>query len=56
MILDPNNPAALLLRDAIQDVIVYQDWGNAQRAKHLGIAIESNEIQKGMVIPQDILE
>ncbi|MFG0258105.1 MAG: hypothetical protein ACF8GE_09410 [Phycisphaerales bacterium JB043] len=56
LFLDPQNPAGLLLKDTLQDVIIYREWSQAQRDKSLGIAREINNIQRGLVMPDGILE
>ena len=54
--LDPNNPSALLLRDAIENVIVYRDWERASRKNDLSHAVESTQIHSSLYIPQEFLE
>ena len=56
LFLDPLNPAALLMKDTLQDLQVYRDWTLAQRDKSLGFAQESVRIQQSMVMPEAILD
>jgi len=56
LFLDPQNPAGLLLRDTLQDVIIYREWSQTERAKSLSYARESNEINQSMVIPDEIID
>ena len=55
LFLDPLNPAALLLKDTLQDLMIFSDWTRLQREKTLGYARESNEIQRSLVMPERIL-
>lgn len=55
LFLDPLNPAALLMKDTLQDLMIYRDWTLTQRDKSLSYARESNEIQRAMVIPDSLL-
>ncbi|RMH24994.1 MAG: hypothetical protein D6693_09340, partial [Planctomycetota bacterium] len=55
LFLDPLNPAGLLLKDTLQDLMIFDDWTRIQRAKSLGFARESNEIQRGLVMPERIM-
>ena len=56
LFLDPLNPAALLLKDTLQDLMIYRDWTLTQRDKARSYATEMNEIQRGMIIPEELLE
>lgn len=56
LFIDPQNPAGLLLRDTLQDVIIYREWSQTQRAKTLSFAQESNRINASLVIPDEILD
>ncbi len=55
LFLDPNNPAALLLKDTMQDLMIYRDWALTQRNKTLGFAREKINIQKSLIIPDQLL-
>ncbi|MBX3358007.1 MAG: hypothetical protein KF745_06220 [Phycisphaeraceae bacterium] len=56
LFLDPNNPSALLLRDALADIIVYKDFWEVRR-KAARIA-GKNQVQnfKEMLPPKDIVD
>lgn len=56
LFLDPQNPAGLLLRDTLQDVIIYREWSQTERAKSLSYAQESNAINNALVIPDEIID
>lgn len=56
LFLDPQNPAGLLLKETLRDIIIYRDWDRAQRDKTLSYAEESNRIQEAMVIPDSLLD
>ena len=55
LFIDPQNPAGLLLKDTLQDVIIYREWNQTQRAKTLSFAQESNRINESLVIPKEML-
>lgn len=55
LFLDPNNPAALLMKDIIRDVVEYRKWEKTQRDKAYSYSVEQNKIQDAMVIPQEIM-
>ncbi len=55
LFLDPLNPAALLLKDTLQDLMIYRDWTLTQRDKSLSYATEMNEIQKSMILPESLI-
>lgn len=52
LFLDPTNPAANLMKDVLQDIILYRQNESIQRRKSLALARESNAIEEGMIIPQ----
>jgi len=56
LFLDPNNPAAQLLRDSIEDIIVYRAWDRASRRNTLSWAKESTAIQDSLYIPDTFLD
>jgi Flp pilus assembly secretin CpaC len=56
LFLDPQNPAGLLLKDTLQDVIIYREWSHTQRTKSLSYANEIIELQKSMIAPRNILD
>ena len=55
LFLDPTNPAAQLMQDILQDLILYRQDFDIQRRKSLSFARESNAISEAMVIPQSEL-
>ncbi len=56
LFLEPRNPAGLLLKDTLQDVILYRAFDETQRAKNLSYARESNRIQDSMILPDQLLD
>ena len=55
LFLDPNNPSGLLLKDMIQDTIIYRRYLLLQRDKSLGTARLTIEGQEAMIPPEDII-
>lgn len=55
LFLDPTNPAAQLMKDALTDLIIYREHQDLQRTKEISRARESNAIQRAMVIPHEEL-
>ncbi|MGD9691239.1 MAG: hypothetical protein AB7G17_00180 [Phycisphaerales bacterium] len=55
LFLDPENPAGLLLKDVLRDVVVYREWDKAQREKSLSYASEVVAMQKSLVIPSQLM-
>ncbi|MEZ6241766.1 MAG: hypothetical protein R3B57_01860 [Phycisphaerales bacterium] len=55
LFLDPTNPAGLLLRDVIQDTIIYRRFMTTQREKNLGYAKEALDNNDAMIIPERIV-
>ncbi|TVQ60023.1 MAG: hypothetical protein EA379_09180 [Phycisphaerales bacterium] len=55
LFLDPNNPAGLLLRDVMRDVVQYREFDRIQRDRAFSYTVESNRMQEGLIIPQDIM-
>lgn len=55
LFLDPNNPAALLMQDVLRDVIFYREWEQIQRDKETSYFAETNRIQEGLIIPDQIM-
>lgn len=55
LFLDPNNPAGLLLKDIIQDTLIYRENLGYQREKGLSYARESLDNQAAMVAPNSII-
>ena len=53
LFLDPNNPAALLMQDAIREIVLYRKYEEVQRDKAFSLAQSSLEAQQGMVIPDE---
>lgn len=56
LFLDPTNPAALLMKDIIRDVVQYRTFDRLQRDKHYSYAEEQLKIQEAMVIPQELMQ
>ena len=55
LFLDPNNPSGLLLKDMIEDTIIYRQYLNLQRDKNLSYARQSVDNQGAMVAPDSIM-
>lgn len=55
LFLDPNNPAALLMKDVLKDVIFYREWEKVQRDRTVSYFEESLEMQRGLIIPDRIM-
>ena len=55
LFLDPLNPAALLMKDTLQDLMLYYDWTVMQRDSSLSIARELNKIEDATIMPESIL-
>lgn len=56
LFLDPNNVAAELMRDIIQDIVLYRDFERIQRLKGISFTAEANQIQEAMIVPQGIID
>jgi type II secretory pathway component GspD/PulD (secretin) len=56
LFIDPLNPAGLLLRDVLQDTMIYREFNELQREKNLSYARESVQMQEGMIIPDSLME
>ncbi|MFI4897160.1 MAG: hypothetical protein ACIARR_04980 [Phycisphaerales bacterium JB059] len=55
LFIDPQNPAGLLLRDVIQDTIIYRQYMDIQREKSLSYAKQAVENEAAMVLPERII-
>lgn len=53
LFLDPQNPAAQLMDEVLQDMIYFREWESIQRQKGDSFTREAIEIQRGMIVPQD---
>jgi len=56
LFLDPNNPAGLLMKDVLQDLIFYRQWEETERARNVSYAREAIERNKILSIPDSIME
>ncbi|MFK7758700.1 MAG: hypothetical protein AB8C13_01995 [Phycisphaerales bacterium] len=56
LFLDPANPSGLLLKDIIQDTIIYREFLGYQRDKNLSYARESLDNQEAMILPDFLLD
>lgn len=52
---DPTNPAGLLLKDVIEDTIIYRRHFEIQRDKSLGLAYEGLDNQEAMIPPRELI-
>ncbi len=55
LFLDPTNPAALLIKDILKDLILYREFDQARRDRGLSYARESSELERSLVIPPGIM-
>lgn len=56
LFLDPINPTALILKDIIEDIIVYRTFSGYQRDKSLSYAHESLDNQEAMILPEFLMD
>ncbi len=56
LFIDPQNAAGLLLKDVLQDTMIYREFNQIQREKQLSYARESLRMQEGMIIPDALME
>ncbi|MEZ6318742.1 MAG: hypothetical protein R3B49_08315 [Phycisphaerales bacterium] len=56
LFLDPNNPSGLLLKDVIEDTIIYRKYWDIQRQKDLGFAGQSLDNQGAMIPPHALID
>jgi len=56
LFLDPNNAAALLMKDVLQDIYFYQQWEETERSRYKSYAHESVERNRILAIPDALLE
>lgn len=55
LFLDPTNPSGLLLKDIIQDVLIYRENLGYQREKGLSYARQALDNQEAMIAPESII-
>lgn len=55
LFLDPANPSGLLLRDIIQDTLIYRENLGYQREKGISYARQSLDNQEAMIAPESII-
>lgn len=56
LFIDPQNAAGLLLKDVLQDTMIYREFNQLQRDKNLSYAKESLRMQEGMIVPDSLME
>jgi type II secretory pathway component GspD/PulD (secretin) len=56
LFLDPNNPTALLLRDLIRDISMYERFRRAQEEKQYNHALQSQDNELSTIPPRDFVE
>jgi Flp pilus assembly secretin CpaC/tetratricopeptide (TPR) repeat protein len=56
LFLDPNNPAANLMKDVLTDIVIYRDYMDVQRRKQLSYSREFAEIERAKIIPENVIE
>ncbi len=52
LFLEPQNPAAQLMDEVLQDMVYFREWEELQRRKGDSFTRESLEIQKSLILPQ----
>lgn len=52
LFLEPQNPAAQLMDEVLQDMVYFREWEELQRRKGDSFTRESIEIQKSLILPQ----
>ena len=55
LFLDPTNPSGMLLKDIIQDTLIYRENLGYQRTKSLSYANQSLDNQEAMIAPDSII-
>ncbi len=55
LFLDPINPSGLLLKEIIEDTIVYRKFLGYQRDKQMSYARQDLDNQEAMIVPDDII-
>ncbi len=55
LFLDPNNPSGLLLKEIIEDILIYRENLQLQRTKSLSYATQSVDNQEAMIAPPSIV-
>ncbi|MGP1346897.1 MAG: hypothetical protein ACTS3F_09575 [Phycisphaerales bacterium] len=56
LFLDPNNPTALLMKDILRDIVLYTSYDEVRRTRDIRIAEEMLEGERGMIIPDSIID
>jgi len=56
LFLDPINPSGLLLKEIIEDTIVYRRFLGYQRDKQMSYARQELDNQEAMIVPHDIID
>ncbi len=55
LFLDPINPAALLIKDILKDLILYREFDASRRARGLSYTKDSNDAERGLIIPDSVM-
>jgi type II secretory pathway component GspD/PulD (secretin) len=55
LFLDPTNPAALLLKDVLRDVVLYREVEKTRRERALSYGKEFSELEKSLIVPDQIM-
>lgn len=56
LFLDPTNPAGLLLKDVLRDVVLYRDFERTRRERALSYAEDSAELERSLIVPSEIIQ
>jgi anti-sigma regulatory factor (Ser/Thr protein kinase)/Flp pilus assembly secretin CpaC len=52
---DPLNPAGLLLKDVLEDAIIYRDYLHVQRDKYMSYAEQSLDNEEALIAPETVI-
>ncbi len=56
LFLDPNNPTALLLKDILRDIVIYQEYNDVQRDKQFRHALATIDNERAMLPATGMIE
>lgn len=56
LFLDPNNPTALLLRDILRDIVIYEEYNKVQKDKQWRHALQTIDNENAMLPATDVIE
>lgn len=56
LFLDPDNPAAELVKDVLKDLVIYREFESLRRNAALSYARETLDMQQSMIIPSHLMD